>query len=173
MWNGASRVVTEPVVSNAGPLIHLDETGCLDLLSDFASLLVPDVVWDEVLRHRPRILLPATATLVPSPPSDAKVETLARAFSLDAGETACIALLAMGRGGMFLTDDAAARLAAQEMRVPVHGTVGVLIRSVRRGIGAPREIIRLFEDLPNKSTLFVESSLLEEIKGRLRAEWKI
>ncbi len=36
---------TEPVlvavVCDAGPLIHLDESGCLDLLADFHRLLVP------------------------------------------------------------------------------------------------------------------------------------
>src|SRR5438270_251796 len=33
------------LVSDAGPLIHLDELGCLDLLQDFAEVLVPDAVW--------------------------------------------------------------------------------------------------------------------------------
>jgi predicted nucleic acid-binding protein len=44
------------VVCDAGPLIHLDEMGCLDLLADFEQVLAPDVVWDEVTRHRPDIL---------------------------------------------------------------------------------------------------------------------
>lgn len=41
------------VVCDAGPLIHLDELGCLQLLSDFAQCLVPDAVWEDVARHRP------------------------------------------------------------------------------------------------------------------------
>lgn len=32
---------------------------------------------------------------------------------------------------LFLTDDAAARLAAQQFRVEVHGTIGILLRAVR------------------------------------------
>jgi hypothetical protein len=39
---------TEPppgVVCDAGPLIHLDELDSLDLLCDFASVLVPRSVW--------------------------------------------------------------------------------------------------------------------------------
>jgi hypothetical protein len=30
-----------PVVSDAGPLIHLDELACLELLDDFKSILIP------------------------------------------------------------------------------------------------------------------------------------
>jgi hypothetical protein len=44
------------VVCDAGPLIHLEELGCLDLLRDFRDILVPDAVWNEVSRHRPSAL---------------------------------------------------------------------------------------------------------------------
>ena len=40
------------VVCDAGPLIHLDELEALDLLADFAEVLVPDAVWREV-EHSP------------------------------------------------------------------------------------------------------------------------
>ena len=41
------------VVSDAGPLIHLDELGCLDLLKGLGDVLIPEVVWAEVQKHRP------------------------------------------------------------------------------------------------------------------------
>ena len=44
------------VVCDAGPLIHLDELGCLDLLADFATLWVPGEVCQEVDAHRPAAL---------------------------------------------------------------------------------------------------------------------
>ena len=44
------------VVCDAGPLIHLDELGCLDLLTDFRAILVPEQVWREVEHHRPDAL---------------------------------------------------------------------------------------------------------------------
>jgi hypothetical protein len=40
------------VVSDAGPIIHLDELGCLHLMKDFDKVLVPDGVRREVLEHR-------------------------------------------------------------------------------------------------------------------------
>jgi predicted nucleic acid-binding protein len=54
---GPSREgLIEVVVCDAGPLIHLDEIDCLDLLSDFSKIYVPGQVWVEVERHRPRVL---------------------------------------------------------------------------------------------------------------------
>lgn len=44
------------VVCDAGPLIHLDELGCVELLADFPQVLVPLAVWDEVAKHRPNAL---------------------------------------------------------------------------------------------------------------------
>ena len=166
--------MTELVVCNAGPIIHLDQLGCLDLLSDFPSLLVPNEVWQEVLKHRPHALPQDFATLVPERQApDAKLAALCQAFSLHAGEGACLALLAARDGGMFLTDDAGARLVAEEMGIEVHGTIGALIRSVRRGKRAPQEIIQMLDELPNRSTLFIENALLEDIKRKLRKEWHL
>ena len=45
------------VVLDAGPLIHLDELSCLYLLDDFATLLIPSIVWQESIRHRPQLTL--------------------------------------------------------------------------------------------------------------------
>ena len=57
------------VVCDAGPLIHLDELGCLDLFGDFSEVLVPEAVWREVLGHRPSALDKKGAVLVRVPPS--------------------------------------------------------------------------------------------------------
>lgn len=48
--------MTRVVVADAGPLIHLDELQCLDLLGDFAEVQVPEAVWREVEQHRPGAL---------------------------------------------------------------------------------------------------------------------
>lgn len=44
------------VVCDAGPIIHLDEVACIELLSDFPEVLVPVAVWDEVAKHRAQAL---------------------------------------------------------------------------------------------------------------------
>jgi hypothetical protein len=41
------------VVSDAGPLIHLDELNCLDLLTGLSPIIAPKIVFQETRRHRP------------------------------------------------------------------------------------------------------------------------
>lgn len=106
--------MTRSVVCDAGPLIHLDhldQLDSLDLLSDFTSVQIPEAVWAEVLKHRPKAL-PQPFLQRPVPPVSADADTLAlcRGFSLDAGEATCLAVLATQKDFLFLTDDSAARL---------------------------------------------------------------
>lgn len=42
------------VVCDAGPLIHLSELACLDLLLDFDHVLIPEIVAQEVAEASPR-----------------------------------------------------------------------------------------------------------------------
>ncbi len=82
-----------PVVCDAGPLIHLDELGCVDLLSD----------------------------------------------------------------------DGAARWAANRLGYRVHGTIGVLLRAIRRKQRTPSEVLHHLQAIPASSTLHLRPSLLTEI----------
>ena len=40
------------VVCDAGPIIHLDEVNCLDLLNDFEEIILPFSVEREIAIHR-------------------------------------------------------------------------------------------------------------------------
>ena len=85
---GPSRegLTRDVVVCDAGPLIHLDEVGCLDLLSDFQTLYVPRQVLIEVERHRPETL---ALHKVPIEISIGLIfQLLIRVLSLDLGEQA-------------------------------------------------------------------------------------
>ena len=50
---------------------------------------------------------------------------------VNAGEAACLAV-AFHRNGRILTDDRDARKLAAQMRIPVSGTLGVLVRLIQR-----------------------------------------
>ena len=72
---------------------------------------------------------------------------------------------------LFLTDDAAARLVAKETGIKVHGTIGLLIRAIRRGLLTPQEVVDILYQLPEKSTLFIKSSLLEEAISSVKQQF--
>jgi len=83
-------------ICDAGPLIYLDELGCLDLLTDFQALIVPEQVWEEVAHHRPSVLEAQSPAFRRAPvtiSSDPRFRALMKSFSLDAGEQAALSLI--------------------------------------------------------------------------------
>jgi hypothetical protein len=50
------------IVCDTGPIIHLDELGCLDLLADFKEILLTVSVVEEIEKHRPVALREVVVT---------------------------------------------------------------------------------------------------------------
>ncbi len=163
-------------VFDAGPIIHLDELACLDLISDFRENLLSDTVWKEIDAYRPTALtkthLNLTHLTEPYPPGR-QLSTMCRSFSLDAGEVEALSIMAKNPTAVFFTDDAAARFVAEQMGYKVHGTIGILIRSIRRGQRKPEHVLQTLAAIPLKSTLYVKRSLLEEVKAKVRLEFQL
>jgi predicted nucleic acid-binding protein len=159
---------TSLVVCDAGPIIHLHQLGCLDLVGDLGRVLVPPTVWHEVERHRPEALSTPGVELervAPQKPAGADMLAVVQAFSLDAGETEALVLMQSMEASVFLTDDSAARLAATQLRFEVHGTIGVLLRGIRRGLKSSAEVITLLQELPTRSSLYIQPLLQEVIEA--------
>ncbi len=152
-------------VLDAGPIIHLDELGCLSLLSDFQELFVPDAVWKEVERHRPSALSCGHITFIKqqAPPLSSALYALCEAFNLDSGEQEALAFCPLHPGAILFTDDAAVRLAAKAAGIRAFGTLGILIRVIRRRQLTPTEVAGLLEQIPSRTTLFIRKILLREI----------
>jgi len=154
------------IVCDAGPLTHLDELGCLDLLADFQTVFVPEQVWQEVEHHRPGALERSDmeierASVVLS--ENAPFQTLVRALALDLGEQAALSLMERHSEAILLTDDAAARLAAEALSYQVHGSIGILLRAIRRQQRTPHEVLSILRDLPVQCSLHIRPDLMKRI----------
>lgn len=158
---------TEPwpvAICDAGPLIHLAEIGCLDLLLDFQAVLVPEQVREEVSRHRHDALATPDLQFVPIEISaDPSFKALVKAFSLDSGEQAALSLMDHVPGSLLLTDDAAARLAAKALGFRSQGSLGVLLRAMRLGRRTKAAVLAVLRDIPSRSTLHIRADLLNDI----------
>ena len=154
------------VVCDAGPLIHLDEICALDLLADFPRVLVPLAVWREVQHHRPAALahpslvIERIAPAMPAPPG---LETLSQVLSLHSGEWEALRVVLENPPALLLTDDTAARLAASSLGIRAHGTIGILIRAMRRKQRSKQQVLSLLRSLPSASTLHLKRSLLDAV----------
>jgi len=151
-------------VLDSGPLIHLDELGALYLLAGYREVLLPDVVEDEVKKHRPNIELESVSGLVRVHSNPAAIEPLfelAVQFGLHKGELTAIAVLKERHGHCLLSDDAAARAMAEAIGFQVRGTVG--LRGWQRKQISKVAAVDLLKALPTKSTLHLRSGFLANI----------
>ena len=116
------------VVADSSQLIYLSRVGVLHILPTlFGDVVVPRAVWQEVAERRPsaagiRALHEAAWLRVvdtPSPSAD---------LGLDPAETAAI-LLAESHADLLLIDERVGRAVAQERRLTVRATLGVLVQA--------------------------------------------
>ncbi|MFC1707600.1 DNA-binding protein [Planctomycetota bacterium] len=108
-------------------------------------------------------------------PLSSALAPLVTAFSLGTGETAALQLLLARTGGrkILLTDDLAARTAAGILGFEAHGTVGIIVRAIRVGLKTPREVVKILQDLPTRSTLHIRLTLLNEVIDEVRSEHRL
>ena len=115
-----------PVVSNASPLIALEQIGQLELLhSLFAEILIPDQVAAETVASvQPRswIRQQSLSSPLQVPPRP----------TLGPGEREAICLAVEVRARAILLDDDPARKLAVQLGLPVIGTAGVLVLAKER-----------------------------------------
>jgi predicted nucleic acid-binding protein len=78
--------------------------------------------------------------------------------------------MALHPEAILLTDDAAARLAAKGLGYRVHGSIGILLRAVRRQQLTAQETLSILRDLPSQSTLYIRPDLLAEIIAQVESE---
>lgn len=81
---------------------------------------------------------------------------------LHSGEVEALRVAADHPRAILLTDDTAARLAACSLDIRVHGTLGILLRSIRRRQRSRDSVVALLGELPHRSTLHVKAGLLED-----------
>ena len=124
--------------------------------------MVPEAVFGEVLKHRPGTLdhraLPfrRLRSSAPEPPA-----LEAQVLSLHTAEREALLVALEYRPGMRLTDNTAARLAAGNLGIV--GTIGILVRAIRRRQRTKPEILAILRALPARSTLPLKRSLPDAV----------
>lgn len=145
--------MTVSVVSDTGPIIHLDEADSLDLLTVFDSLHIPHTVYDEL-----------AAGGIPDQFDDLEVtihNVEADAYpALDPGESAAL-VLCSSLDATFLTDDLDAREVAGAEGITVHGTIGVVLYALDADRLSQNEAIALLRILDSETSIYLSKPLLE------------
>jgi predicted nucleic acid-binding protein len=123
------------IVCDAGPLIHLGEADCLDLLRPAGNLFLPHRVAIEVQSAVSAVEpWPGFLQIVELEPHERKqAEMWEAAGDLHAGEAEALVLARRKKADWFLTDDATTRLFVSLLGLEVHGSLGIVLWNAAKG----------------------------------------
>jgi predicted nucleic acid-binding protein len=158
------------IVCDTGPLLHLREAGCLEILQTAGEITIPPAVRAELISHDSFWDRQMPAWIQPGilePGFLASAARWLRSGLLDPGEAEALALAAQLKAGWLLTDDTAARLIAQQQGLEVHGSLGVILWAAATGHFHRLEAERALDSLFG-SSLWLSSSVREEARAALR-----
>jgi len=137
--------VAEPAVVNASPLIFLSRAGLIDLL----QLVTPEVIFSEAVAFEIEVrggsdptaqaLANTSWLVIAQTPS---IPPQIQAWGLGPGESSVIAWAHAHKGSEAIIDDLAGRRCAAAFRIPVRGTLGLVLTAKQRGhISSARELL--------------------------------
>lgn len=156
-------------VLDAGPIIHLDQLGALDLLHELGAVFIPQTVAAEAEVHRPGVTAKLGEHVVPETTTvSLALAGVMREFDLQDGEVAALAWAEQFGADFFVSDDMAAREAATSLGYDSTGTLGVIEAAFRVGRLSRVEAVELLSAIPARSTLFIRPALLVEVIEGIR-----
>lgn len=156
------------IVCDAGPLIHLSEAGCLDLLKPAGNLFLPHRVAIEVQSAVSVVKpLPAFLQIVELDPHERKQADMWQAAGdLHAGEAEALVLARRKKAGWFLTDDATTRLFVSLLGLEVHGSLGIILWNAAKGNLSRNEAESALERL-EATSLWLSNRIRREARQAL------
>lgn len=129
--------MADKAIINASPLIFLSRSHHLDLLQAFVKeVWVPEPVATEIL-HRGQQDITAKAIEQAewlTIQAVTRIPTIITEWRLGAGESSVLALANEHPGTEAIIDDLAGRKCAASLRIPVRGTLGIVLVAKQRGL---------------------------------------
>jgi len=161
------------VVSDTGPLLHLSEIGCSQLLLHIQKIYVPDSVCNEYKKHKRNSDADVLTfkNIKHIPVAKYELQDFIHQHNLGelhSGETECLFLCRNLSVDVILTDDLAVRDIANSLHITPVGSLGVIIKSYREKIITLAQAEKYIIDLYKTSSLYVTRTIVELVIEELK-----
>jgi predicted nucleic acid-binding protein len=153
------------VVADACPVIFLAKLDRLGLIRNVfpGTILLPESVWHELTRDViPHHEQARIREFVKSCRIENVIAAPFPAAALSLADRQVLTLAKKHRNSTILTDDRLVRQIALAEAIPVAGTLGILIRSVRAGGISPAKALQAVEKLITEHQLRISVDLYQE-----------
>jgi predicted nucleic acid-binding protein len=139
-------------VSDADVIIHLSKLDKLSLLQSlYTEIAIPEYVKSEILsKDSPQIQKAILSFIKIFKISKDKAGNIARKHGIHIGEGHVKALGEELKSSLFLSNERKVRKAAKEEGFAVAGTIGVILRAVKKGLLSKVEAISLLKKMKSQ-----------------------
>ena len=133
------------VISDTTPLITLMKADMLSILGElFGEVLLPEAVFSEVTINKTyqdesEIIKNSDFIKVVKVNSSDRVSLLQRATGLDRGESEAIICADEMKADLLLMDEKAGRKIAKNMKLPITGSIGIILRAFQSRVISENE----------------------------------
>ena len=163
------------VISDTTPLISLLKIKRLDLLEKiFGQVFIPDGVFNELIQNQSYAqeakTIISTDFIVTKSVSDRKaIEILEKTTSLDRGESEAIILFGELKAELILMDERRGREVAIKLKMPLSGTLGVLLEAFDKNIISREEIEQYLDEFQKQHRRF-SRKIMSVVKRHINHE---
>ena len=153
---------------DAGPIIHLYEARCLQLLRQTGNLYLPQRVFNEVQATlQMKDPWPEWLQVISLSPHEQREAGMWKEVGdLHAGEAEALVLARRKKADWFLTDDSTTRLFVALLGMEVHGSLGVILWNAAHRHLSRAETEQALNDL-EASSLWLSARIYQEARQSL------
>ena len=157
-------MISEAVL-DAGPVIHIEQIGKLELLDILDNIYLSGEVVDEIGQNGVEKFEFQEIELEPESKDRAKY--ISNRYNLEMGESTSIAVALQEDIELVFTDDLDARNRAIQMDLEPHGTLAIVTRSYSMNRIEADLAKKIIEELRQESSLFLTSDLVRWAKTQI------
>ena len=153
---------------DSGPIIHISEINAENIWNTFSLIIIPDIVLEEVsFKNKPGANILENKHFNLSKTNNDIITTTKRflnKYKLEKNDSIILGHLVFHKAKYILTDDLEIRkIAEKEGIIPV-GTIGILLRSLRKGYFTKGQVIEFLDRILIDSSLFITKNIVDDVK---------